>query len=658
MSSIGRSNRGGLTARSGLHWVIAAIVVLASGAHAQQESPFRERDEKAARVRSLAPTLPPPLAPMDGQPQNGTSMRPGLGDMTRQTAPGGFGAVYPGTANTDRGPFGQPMRDAGNQAVERMDLPPIDLASPPSAVAPTRPTDPQTSASLRPQPSSAQPQGFGSSRSSFPTDLWRGLDLAQIEQLIARTPIPPRSAALQNLWLRLLTTSATPPTGSNPGHLRAVQLEGLYRSGALTDMSSMLDAIEPAAQDALVVAFRIRRDLAKGNSDAACASTRTLTQQVTSLPKQMRGEVHLLGGYCAARAKNTAAAGLSAELAREEGVDAPLALAVLDSVAGGAPPTLQLPKRILMLDYRLLELLGPVDAAEIVDKAEPALLAALSEMSGSEPRLRAIAAEAASRIFAVPAETLGAAYRAVVATPETDNDPTVRQGLVLQAIEREPTGPRRDQLIRVFVDEARKTGLYNAAARIIATLKGADNANPTTDAAADLAAELTLASGNFAATRALAARQPTLAHWRTMADLFDPDFRGNREQTISTLDDVARRARLSPDALHKLATVLDALDINVPIRLWEAASSTPQPTGGYLPETGALSQLDDGAKKKEIARTVLLSLGTLGPNGPAGAHIIALGDTIRALRRAGLDADARRIGLEAVLGVWPRSQSS
>ena len=112
--------------------------------------------------------------------------------------------------------------------------------------------------------------------------------------------------------------------------------------------------------------------------------------------------------------------------------------------------------------------------------------------------------------------------------------------------------------------------------------------------------------------------------------------------------------RLSADLLHRLATVLDATDVNVPIQLWEAASRTPQPSTGYLPDTGVLPQLQDAAKKKEAARTILLTLRALGPAAADGAHIIALGDSIRALRRAGFEADARRLGVEALIAQWPR----
>ena len=68
-----------------------------------------------------------------------------------------------------------------------------------------------------------------------------------------------------------------------------------------------------------------------------------------------------------------------------------------------------------------------------------------------------------------------------------------------------------------------------------------------------------------------------------------------------------------------------------------------------------LTELQDAAKKREFARTVLLAMKTLGSNGTEGAHMIALGDSIRALRRAGLEADARGLGFEALFAAWPRA---
>jgi hypothetical protein len=140
-----------------------------------------------------------------------------------------------------------------------------------------------------------------------------------------------------------------------------------------------------------------------------------------------------------------------------------------------------------------------------------------------------------------------------------------------------------------------------------------------------------------------------------LIDIADSRSTADREAGLSFVEELAVTGRLDPTLLHRLATVLDALEYNVPIPLWEAASRTPQPAGGFLPETGVLSQLQDAAKKREFGRTVLLTMRTLGPHGAEGANMIALGDSIRALKRAGMESDARRLGFEALFAGWPRA---
>ena len=113
--------------------------------------------------------------------------------------------------------------------------------------------------------------------------------------------------------------------------------------------------------------------------------------------------------------------------------------------------------------------------------------------------------------------------------------------------------------------------------------------------------------------------------------------------------------RLSAPLLHKLVTILDALNYNIPIPLWEASSRTPQPTKGYLPETGKLHALKVAADKRETAATILASIEAFGPDGPYGAHMIVLGDTIKALRIAGFEREARQLSFEALYPAWPKA---
>ena len=53
---------------------------------------------------------------------------------------------------------------------------------------------------------------------------------------------------------------------------------------------------------------------------------------------------------------------------------------------------------------------------------------------------------------------------------------------------------------------------------------------------------------------------------------------------------------------------------------------------------------------------MLLAAAVLGPKGPADANLLALGDAVSALKRVGLDAEARRVGFEALYARMPSKE--
>ena len=68
-----------------------------------------------------------------------------------------------------------------------------------------------------------------------------------------------------------------------------------------------------------------------------------------------------------------------------------------------------------------------------------------------------------------------------------------------------------------------------------------------------------------------------------------------------------------------------------------------------MPSTVLWHGLERAAAAGRIGETVLLSLLALGEVGPPGANPVTLHGVMRALRRIGLGAAARRIALEAAL---------
>jgi hypothetical protein len=503
--------------------------------------------------------------------------------------------------------------------------------------------------------------------SGLPFELWRGLDVSTLEKLIAEIQIPPRSPALHALWVRLITSNVTPPTGGEQDqHFMALRLEALYRSGLLEDAARELAKLP--AGNALVATLAARNEIGQGRKIEGCATAHSGGPPDADFPKAVKGDAALISGYCAILAGDTAGAGLAADLAREQGLAGSAGVRALDAVSLGAKPKIPSTEPISLLDYRLIEAAGgTIDATTILKQAAPALLAALALDPNTPPDLKLAAAEAAAQVNAIKPKELAQIYRtrAAIAAgvpPETANAAERRAGL-FAAAEAEGTPMKKVRLIRSFLDDARRAGLYLTALRMMAPASQSLVPAPEIGWYSETGIEVALADRDYRTARrwvafASSGGNPgngSLDYWLALIDIADPEPIADRTSSLRSVEALAVHGRLDPTLLQRLATVLDALDYNVPIPLWQAASRTPQPTGGHLPETGVLSELQDASKKRQFGRTVLLVMKTLGPDGAEGANMIALGDSIRALKRAGLEGDARRLGFEALFASWPRS---
>jgi hypothetical protein len=609
--------------------LLALALSTAAGRPAAAEDPWRpflERDapkaEPDARDEERTWTLLPPMgewAPPRGRPS---------------PAPSGW--------NEPAGP---------ELAVERRDLPPIDPESwavERSELAPVMTSD-----------------GAGP-----PLELWSGLDLAAVESLMARVELPLRSPALHALWRRLLMSDATAPAGTAPEQFVAMRSETLYRSGLLREMNELLTKIVAGRQNAIATALKVKSELALGNREAGCEAASGGGGRSGELPNLLRRENLVLAGYCAAAIGNAGAAGLAADLAREEGYDEPLALAALEAVALGQKPRLSLPKRLTPVQYRLLQLSGGAEWTAVLERADAPLFAALVYERDADPKLRLAAAEAAVRINVIEPAELAEIYRLprflpseLTDPPPGRSDPLLRRALLFQSAEMVRPPPEKARAIRTFLDEARRNGLYLHGLRMLAQAVEDVPKIPEIAWFTETAIESMLAAGKYDNARAwttfgssLDRARPdiSLQHWLALADIADPDLKAARGSNLTSVEDLALVGRFDGEVLHRLATVLEALDYNVPIALWEMASGTPQPTNGHLPETGVLAELQDASKKREVGRTALLTLHSLGPGGAETAHVIALGDALRALKRASLEHDARRLAFEALFASWPR----
>lgn len=502
--------------------------------------------------------------------------------------------------------------------------------------------------------------------SGLPHELWGGLSAEELAEHIAALSLPPRSPALNALWRRFIASDVTAVAGAaTPARFTALRVETLDQSG-LIDEAAVALAKDPAStSDPLLMALTAKSEIGLGNTERGCELAQSLIVGRSALPKPIQADALLISGYCAAARGDTDGAALKAGLLRELDLPGVVGADLLDAVAAGLTPEVPAGAKLTLIDYRIAALQGGFDRAQLVAAATPALLAGVANDPRAAPDLRLAAGEAAAAINAISASDLAALYR----LPGAGGDAgTIERAGLFKSAESERTPLKKARLIRAFLDEARRAGLYRPALELMAGPAAALTPVPEIGWFAETAVEINLAVGHFEEARSWArfsgsldsinpAAPEPLAHWIALADIVDPALGAERGRHLGSVETMALDGRFDPNLLHRLATVLDALDVNVPIPLWDLASRAPQPAGGHLPDTGLLSELAEASRKKEFGKTVILVLSTLGPAGAEGAHMIALGDSIRALKRAGLEKEARQVALEGLFGAWPRAVS-
>ncbi|MFM1815916.1 MAG: hypothetical protein RLZ98_2611 [Pseudomonadota bacterium] len=631
VSGLGRGRGGRLTTGAAL--LLAAVALSLQPAMGEDGwNPFEDREPSQRSKRAPKPAEPPGYGA-------GPATLPGPGQ-------GGYAA-----------PEQLPPLAPGGASVERVELMPI--APPPQSApdaagrAPGEP--PQHGQMATPtSPGSGPASAHGASQP---------VDEQIVATLLGKKMLPNSSPTLTGLWYTALFDRRGAASESD----LATRVEALWQSGFPVESGELLKSAAES-QSPLIVALRGRTLIGLGNTRDGCRDAQFASEKRDALPKPMVAEVLALAGYCGIVNGKAKAAAAVADLMREQGLGDADDVALLAAAAQGAKLELGGLRRLSPLGYRLVLIAkstpGP-EAARIA--TAPAL--ALMSLEKSFPAGTAIAVgEAAARANLIPLSRLAGAYRR--AGPEVGSaaspaqSPSDRAGLFAGA-ESEISPLQKTRLVRGFLDNAKRDRLYLQALLMAVPLVDRIRPVPEIGWFAETGVEVLAAAGQYQAARGWTNFRgyqdqqggPALAHWQALIDLADPAVgaAAARGTELRAVEALALQGRFAPEALHRLATILDALDYNVPMRLWEAASKTAQPNSGHLPETGILKDLQDASRSGDRVRTALLAVRTLGANGGEGAHMIALGDALRALRRAGFNMEAKRIAFEALLAIWPRA---
>ena len=497
-----------------------------------------------------------------------------------------------------------------------------------------------------------------SAEGGLPDGAWQGLDASAAEQLLDPLRLPPASPALSALWLRIMSGAVPDP------RLEAVRRKALLKAGRFEQAARMKGGVAGGAtrNPANDITGAVLA-LATGDQEDGCRRIKAAVAKPGNLPRRQRGEAVVLAGYCAIVAGNPKAGSLAAELARDSGYNRPFVIGLLEAIASGGNVRAPLSRRVSLIEGLLVRQLKAPDPAMIdsmLPRANAAFLQLVATDSNASPGLRLKAAERAAAMNVISPAALAEAYRTASAGGATDA--AHDRARHFANAERNQAQFAKTRAIRALLDSARRDGVYAVAAAAVAPIVREMRPAQEISWFAETAIETLAAGADYRTARQWAqgsgqrGRNGALEHWLMLLDIADPEIGPqDRGRSINVLENLARQGRFSQAMLHRLATVLDALDYNIPVPLWNMASRTEQPQTGHLPETGMLSAMKKASEARQIAATTLSALRTIAPEGTAKTHLLGLGETIRALKRVGLEKDARRLGFEALFTKWPRA---
>jgi hypothetical protein len=282
----------------------------------------------------------------------------------------------------------------------------------------------------------------------------------------------------------------------------------------------------------------------------------------------------------------------------------------------------------------------------------------LAQDEGEEAELRLAAAERAAALNIIDGRTLARAYRETAPRlPQSAQTPASLRAKLFASLDGQASAATRAESIDALLASGKDAGIEVPVAEALAATAAGLAHDPQAASFAETGIRVAALAGEGEAAWAWVDTGGTrVQSWELLLGAADP-YGARARAALASGVEIAQRSRLPGPVLQRLVTVLDALGEEVPIPLWELASQSPEPQDGYLPETGVLSALKEASDRGQVGATVLLAATALGPNGPQEAHLIALGDALRALQRVGLDAEARRLALEALVRHWPAGRT-
>ena len=299
---------------------------------------------------------------------------------------------------------------------------------------------------------------------------------------------------------------------------------------------------------------------------------------------------------------------------------------------------------------------------DIIANADPMTALAWAGNPAVAPLNRLAAAERAAALGALPAENLGALYakidfkeeeRAKALGDEKLGDKPRGRALLYAVSHDAADANVRAQAIAIFLDAARRHGLYFVAAKLVAPLITAMAPSDQLAGSVPVFIRALIASGQIAAVKPWLGKAD-LAELRPLLTLLNatkaegagaPDLKALHQAMADLLqrgrENGARQAAMFETLLSAYIAAIPAEDLT--------ALLAP-PHGGELPSAGLWLDQQQASNAKQIGETILTSVIMAQSKTHLTPEPILLRRAISGLRALGLEGEAQALTLEAAIG--------
>ncbi len=543
---------------------------------------------------------------------------------------------------------------------------------------------------------------------ALPVTMWDGTPRAALAVLLPRLPVATALPAARALARRLLLSPARMPVGTGeevPGPL-VLRLAALARGGALDDLLALADRVPATAMSEDIERLKADALLMRGDYAAACTLARA------AVGRSGAAYWLKLLALCEALDGNRAGTDFRLNLLADAGESDPvftgLVEALLSEIEGGAneadPALLEGARTLDPLLFALARLTRVAIPPALARTAPPLVLGTVLELPDFSPRLRLELALRALRlgliggidfapilaavpfddaVLALPAAALAEpapaaeSDRVAAADASVPEDaaaatpperPPLPEGpeliaLLFQKAVAADAPAERMRLMELALEKATAAGLRLPMAEALVVPLSALRPAPALAGRADLAVRISLAAERlddarawYEAARTAAASGDAEAS-AALARLWPLLLIGDGAGEIAYSDHLLElwwAGRQDGDAATRLArgdllfALLGALGYAVPDDLRTAVLAAPARTA-TSPAINLWRDLILAAHGRRVGGVVLDALVGLGSDGARSSDPSFLAASVAALKAVGLERDARRLALEALV---------